>query len=68
MGSGNKVDTSGFTVGAVSGASSDLFDNENSNVSVSIATLAALGENLDGQPIMPNSEMRNLIEEIVNGG
>ena len=32
------------------------------------ATLAALGEDLDGQPIMPNSEMRNLIEEIVNGG
>ena len=32
------------------------------------ATLAALGEDLDGQPVMPNSEMRNLIKEIVNGG
>lgn len=32
------------------------------------ATLAALGEDLDGQPVMMNSELRDLIEVIVNGG
>lgn len=31
------------------------------------ATLTALGEELDGRPVMTNSEMRTQIEEIVNG-
>jgi len=32
-----------------------------------LATLTALGEELDGKPRLPNSEMRTQIEEIVNG-
>ena len=47
---------------------SDTPSQENIERCLLGATLAALGEDLDGQPIMPNSEMRNLIEEIVNGG
>lgn len=32
-----------------------------------LATLTALGEELDGKPLLQNSEMRTQIEEIVNG-
>ena len=42
MGNGNNAETSGFTGGAVSGASSNLYDDGTSNVSVSIA--APIGE------------------------